>query len=91
MLDSNVGSTSYTDMIRWMERDVKALGARPPGTTQWLIALVHAAPYSKGSEDCDTHKDQRCVSRARGEGEHLSTMLMLTRRRAGPLRSKCLD
>ncbi len=24
----------------------------------WLITLVHEAPYSKGSEDSDTHRDQ---------------------------------
>ena len=59
VLDSNVGSTSYTDMIDWMQRDLNALRSRHVGTTGWLIALVHHAPYSKGSEDCDTHKDQR--------------------------------
>ena len=30
-------------------------------TTQWLIAVVHAAPYSKGSEDSDLHPDQTYV------------------------------
>ncbi len=28
---------------------------------QWLIAAVHAAPYSKGSEDSDAHPDQAAV------------------------------
>ena len=55
VLDS---SGSNKVMSSWLEGDLSTLAARPRGHTQWLIVVVHHAPYSKGSEDCDTHRDQ---------------------------------
>jgi hypothetical protein len=67
VLDSS--GSSLTRMERWLDADRawcehatnRARDAGEPLPCQWLVAVVHHAPYSKGSEDSDTHKDQRLV------------------------------
>ncbi len=34
-----------TAQLHWLQRDLRALADRPAGATQWLIAVVHHAPY----------------------------------------------
>ena len=58
VLDS-AGSV-YTTMTAWLQADLaRMLAATPP--VRWLVAVVHHAPYSKGSEDSDIHIDQLYV------------------------------
>jgi hypothetical protein len=63
VLDGNVRVSDFATEVQWLQRDMAALALRQPGTSQWLVAVVHHAPYSKGSEDSDVHDDQRCAAR----------------------------
>ena len=63
VLDGNVGVSDFATEVQWLQRDMAALALRQPGTLQWLVAVVHHAPYSKGSEDSDVHDDQRYAAR----------------------------
>ncbi len=62
VLDGNVGVSDFATEVQWLQRGMAALALRQPGTLQWLVAVVHHAPYSKGSEDSDVHDDQRCAA-----------------------------
>jgi hypothetical protein len=72
VLDGGLVS-EYNAMVAWLQEDLGVLreaGAddkSPEGTAvprprkrpyAWLVGIVHEPPYSKGSEDSDTHKDQ---------------------------------
>ncbi len=56
VLDSNVSSVLVTDaMYLWLEQDLAATSA------EWVIAMWHHPPYSKGSHDTDRTSEQASI------------------------------
>lgn len=54
MLDSFDGAKSKDDeMLRWLRKDLAA------NKSDWLIAVMHHPPYSKGNQDSDDRYDSR--------------------------------
>jgi hypothetical protein len=64
VLDSS--GSGLKEMSAWLRSDLAYArkthsGPHGPHSFQWLVAVVHHAPYSKGSEDSDRHIQQNRI------------------------------